>query len=807
MQRHAIHGISPVRRVRTLAGALAVLLLGTAMYAQSVRAQTATLPSTGTIAVTTYEAAGLYWQSPGGTAGCEVKYRKSGESAWKQGLAMWYDARDGQCRGSLVGLEAGTWYQAELNLPGQAATRGVAFQTWSNAKPVAKTIAVNSGAAQYTITEGGTPSGWVVYEGNGATLDGQNTATYNIHVKAKYVIIRGLNLKGAKQDAIRLDPSVHDVVIEDNDISNWGRTRDGGTWATNMDSGIRGYCSSQDQLVRITIQRNKIHDPRYGANSWSDGHPAGAQAVSFSHCGGQLVIRHNEMYSSPGKYFNDIIGGEDNFTKVGFPNADSDIYGNRLSHAWDDAIEAEGANENVRIWGNYIDRTSIGIATTATSIGPVYVFRNIWNRSQFKEKISSLDLDDRQPFFKSGGTDTLGHGRRYILHNTMLQARQSGLTNGLGGGFGLGGTGSAQLIQNTWSRNNIYHQWKDGKGFTYQTGSTSSFVTDMYNGTTGDTTVANGIKATPQYASGHGWQSEAGGNYQLAPGTPGVGAGTKVPNFNDGVATPDVGAHQSGTGAIKFGVAASPGSSISGGALPPPTDPTPPPPTDPTPPPPTDPTPPPPPPPSGSGIVMSTSVLNFGSGAPATQSVTYTNNTGSKVTFIQASISSGKWQQSNTCGEVAVGASCTATVTYYPSNSGSDLATFAMTSTAPNSPHVVTLALSTFATQPAPPPPGVVVSASALEFRNGASSSQTVTYTNNTGVKVTFLQASISSGKFGQTNNCGEVAPGASCRATVTYYKGNSGSDTATFTMTSTAPNSPHRVTLRVTGSKPRYVN
>ena len=41
----------------------------------------------------------------------------------------------------VVGLEAGTWYQAELNLPGQAATRGVAFQTWSNAKPVARTIA------------------------------------------------------------------------------------------------------------------------------------------------------------------------------------------------------------------------------------------------------------------------------------------------------------------------------------------------------------------------------------------------------------------------------------------------------------------------------------------------------------------------------------------------------------------------------------------------------------------------------------------------------------------------------------------
>jgi hypothetical protein len=539
-----------------VAGALGALALSISGAAQ------AALSSSGVAAVPTYESAGLYWQSPGGTAGCEVRYRRSGESAWKQGLAMWYDARDSQCRGSLVGLQAGSSYEAELNLPGQAASRAITFSTWPNQRPVARTIAVNGGSAQYTITEGGTASGWVVYEGNGATLDGANSAQYNILVKASYVIIRGLNLKGARQDAIRLDPTVHDIVIEDNDISGWGRTRDG-TWATNLDSGIRGYCSSQDQLVRVTIQRNRIHDPRYGANSWSDGHPAGAQAVTFSHCGGQLVVRHNEMYSTTGRYFNDVIGGEDNFTKAGFPNADSDIYGNRISHAWDDGIESEGANENVRIWGNYIDRTAIGIATTATSVGPVYIFRNVWNRAQMYEKVS-LDSDDRQPFFKSGGQDSLGHGRRYILHNTMLQARQSGLTYGLGGGFGLGGTGSTQLIQNTWSRNNIYHQWKDGKGFTYQTGTTSSFVTDMYNGTTGDTTVASGIKATPQYAPGHGWQSEAGGNYQLAPGTAGVGAGTRIANFNDDAAAPDVGAHQSGTASMKFGIAASPGSSTSG---------------------------------------------------------------------------------------------------------------------------------------------------------------------------------------------------------------------------------------------------
>jgi hypothetical protein len=44
--------------------------------------------------------------------------------------------------------------------------------------------------------------------------------------------------------------------------------------------------------------------------------------------------------------------------------------------------------------------------------------------------------------------------------------------------------------------------------------------------------------------------------YQLAPGTPGYGAGVRISNFNDMYATPDIGAHQSGTAAMRFGVSA-----------------------------------------------------------------------------------------------------------------------------------------------------------------------------------------------------------------------------------------------------------
>jgi hypothetical protein len=516
-----------------------------------------TLPSTGTRAVATFESLGLYW-APGtnpGAAGCQVQYRKVGESAWKQGLALWYDSRNSECRGSLVHLTPGSDYQVQFGLPGQAFSREVIARTWSESLPVAKTVYVTSGSQTLNITEGGSANGYVLYTaapGSSVTLDAANAQTHNVSVNASYVIVRGLTLKGAVQDAVRISPNVTDVVIEDNDISNWGRTR-GGNLGVDLDSGVRAVCSNPT-LERVVIQRNKIHHPRYGANSWSTGHPAGPQGITFENCGGNHVMRYNDIWSSAGKYFNDVIGGADNFTNVGFPHSDSDIYGNRLSHGWDDGIEAEGGNKNVRIWGNYIDSTAIGIATTTTATGPVYVFRNVQNRAKTMEA-ASPDSDSREVFAKSGSHSSLGGGRRYLLHNTLLQATQSGASYGLGAGYAIGGTGSTQLVSNTISRNNIFHTWKPTGNSTYQIGSGNEFSYNLVNGNP-SSLEGSLLRGTPTYASGNGWQSEGNGMYQLAPSSLGYDKGVRIPNFNDAFtgAAPDVGAHEAGTSAMRLGV-------------------------------------------------------------------------------------------------------------------------------------------------------------------------------------------------------------------------------------------------------------
>src|SRR5512140_1567328 len=198
--------MSKARSLTSLMAA-AIVVASPAVLAQS-------LSSSGVRAVPTYEAVGLYWSGPGaGSAGCDVRYRRQGDAGWSDGLALWFDAASNECRGSLVNLLPGTAYEAQLGVGGSM-SRSIAFTTWSNAKPEAATIRVASGQGTYDVSQGGSASGYVVYDGTGSTLDAANAAPYNITVNASYVIVRGFTLRGAQQHGILISPNVHDVIIE-----------------------------------------------------------------------------------------------------------------------------------------------------------------------------------------------------------------------------------------------------------------------------------------------------------------------------------------------------------------------------------------------------------------------------------------------------------------------------------------------------------------------------------------------------------------------------------------------------------------
>ena len=518
-----------------------------------------TLPAGGK-AVTTFHSIGVYWtpSSNPGSTGCIVQYRKSGDSTWSQALNLWYDSRNNECRGSIVQVQPGTSYDVQMGV-GSTYSVQTSATTWSEQFPVSQTVSVGSQSSTLSITQGGSASGYVLYQASpGAVINGGSGAQA-IKIDANYVIVRGFTVKGGN-NGIEVMPGRHDVVIEQNDVSAWGRynyTNSAG-WKVGVDedSGITARCyNNVGDAYRMVVQRNKIHDPNYGANSWDWGHPAGPNAISAYECGGNNVIRYNEVWSSDQQhYYMDGLGGGNNDSNKGWPGADSDIYGNIVKNTWDDGIEAEGGGQNVRVWGNYIDNTATGVATTPIAIGPTYVFRNVYNRSRMMSQVS-LDNDQRNNFAKSGSWTDYGNGRRYLFHNTTLQATAAGSSYTLGAGGGISASGSSEPMTNTVSRNNIVQIWKSWWNSFGSPGSGNDLDNDLYNGAdTFSGTEQNGIVGVPVYASGNGWQSESGGMYQLSPSSPGYGKAARLPNFNDAYSAPDVGAGQSGTAAMKFGV-------------------------------------------------------------------------------------------------------------------------------------------------------------------------------------------------------------------------------------------------------------
>jgi len=105
-----------------------------------------TLPSTNAKAVATFESLGMYWK-PGSAPSdgtCSIRYRKTTDSAWQQGYPMWYDSRDGECRGSIVHLAPGTDYAVEMGV-GSSFSAGVNTRTWAESFPVGQTVQVQNG--------------------------------------------------------------------------------------------------------------------------------------------------------------------------------------------------------------------------------------------------------------------------------------------------------------------------------------------------------------------------------------------------------------------------------------------------------------------------------------------------------------------------------------------------------------------------------------------------------------------------------------------------------------------------------------
>jgi hypothetical protein len=556
--------------------------------------------------VPTYHSISVYWNaSNNGVAA--LQYRTPG-GTWQNALDLVYDNYTGsqmaqQYRGSIVNLTPGTTYEIRARRANDSGWRAIlpTTTTWQDTSdpvfPIRETIVLDASLSHYETTTGGDGSGYVVYDGgpNATIIDGGYAATDCLVVRHSRVIIRNITFVRCGYNAVCVTglgspncraksagASIRDVIIERNDISGFGGPEVRTTFL-NACPGLAGQIGFNEDggvnikdpnAVRITVQRNVIHDPTYRSLLWSEcrgfrsGHTSGPRGIRVYKPGsgnwqGNHVFRYNEIVGSAEMPFEDCIGGGENASLAGVPGADTDIYSNVIRYCADDAIEADGGGMNVRVWGNYIDASGVAVSFSPMALGPGYFFRNVIDRG----RMGNIEGQVSANMIKTMGASSTSafRGPLYLFHNSSLRPYTNG---GFLRAFAIGDI-EVWRIQ---SRNNV---WMIRDYFTFDQHinpdrdfRSSSFDYDLASARRfGDSGAAgtrivygravwepgNGPSATPEDPPS-GW-------YQLASdGTPsrGVDAGVAIKNFNRGTAdtdgAPDMGAHEHGAPRMQFGV-------------------------------------------------------------------------------------------------------------------------------------------------------------------------------------------------------------------------------------------------------------
>ena len=596
--------------------------------------------------ISTFHNLSLYWSPLGGDVNKKVtiEYALKGTKQWKKAQSLVYNpiispitytypssnpknprphiqvnvndvVSKADYRGSIVNLAPNSTYTIKMTLEDEE-TKFMDASTWNETFSIQKAYNIsNGGCENYNVgdttciitKEGSKENGYVV-------IDGENQTLENIELVGKeYIIIRNFKLKGASKNAIYIQKNSHHIVIEDCDISAWGRISS--VKDVNGAEGVFSEFGEEDpaifcefNLSSTVIQRNKIYNPTYGTNSWAEPHgrseitandynallannpnnlnigedrekyykeehhSAGPQAVTFSFSEkGNNVIRYNEIYSNNGNYLYDPLGGGENKGHYGFPGADSDIYGNYIANSWDDGIEVEGGGENVRLWNNYIEKTYIGIANAVTSVGPLYIWRNVSGVAgemviDNNKKLNKLNLPLYSAFLKMGHTGgsslKLMTGNIHVYNNTILNSNNDGY-----GGLGTSIINDNRIMRNIKSRNNILHVRNNGgnsisknteiKGIDPAI-TNENYGFDMVNPKVNQISRVplfynnNRIEAIPEYDGIVALSLAKNGNFKLKAGNIGLNRGECIPNIIP-LKRPDIGAQNSSVNSMQFG--------------------------------------------------------------------------------------------------------------------------------------------------------------------------------------------------------------------------------------------------------------
>jgi hypothetical protein len=370
-----------------------------------------------------------------------------------------------------------------------------------------------------------------------------------IDITANYIHLNGLRVAFYNSEAINVYGPYHHIVIDSISATDPFYFKGSGGDTLGNPNGPN----------HIIIRDTTVKEQTTFQQLWAWG-PGDTTAIDLKATGGYFIFK-NVTITGDGR-FRDGIGGFDNDAMYDGFHRDSDIYDCHITNVWDDGIECEGGEMNIREWNNTItqDTGRMCLAHSAVSLGPVYDFRNVL-----------LAAHDSTWKLGGGNSYSPSEGAIFIYQNTVYITSADG-DGGYSYGNGISGFGSTNEYKNVTTRNNIFHVAKrvlermwGGMGHSLDYDNFYSDSTDPHCqnnfwsnwGNENYSSLASFQAASGQ--EGHGinassqFVNTADHDFHLQATSPCIDAGVVIPGFNDASSAWPYAGSAPDMGAFEFG--------------------------------------------------------------------------------------------------------------------------------------------------------------------------------------------------------------------------------------------------------------
>jgi MYXO-CTERM domain-containing protein len=340
--------------------------------------------------------------------------------------------------GSLFGLTPGTDYELELTLTdpdGGSTTRTVTVTTRS--MPVAagdaREVPVDPESIDAALDAAEPGDVLLLAAGTYAELTVPNDGA-----PGRPIVLRGAATGAAVVEGdVRMDGRSH-VIVEGLTVHGKFKFNDAffiTVRGCTIDTPDDGIVSFGDGVENAVIVDNVITGPTVWMESalGVDGDNLG-EGVQLTGAGN--VVAHNRVTG-----FRDCLSLLEDDEAVN--QISNDFYGNDLDNCADDAVEADFAMGNVRVYRNRIARSFMGLSSQPSLGGPTYFFRNVMYGIVFQafklQRGSVGDLGFHNTVVKSGdafSVNTEDPISRAFFRNNLFLGGPGGDYNGFDSGPG-----------------------------------------------------------------------------------------------------------------------------------------------------------------------------------------------------------------------------------------------------------------------------------------------------------------------------------------------------------------------------------